>query len=303
MKRSFASRGELFIILMLLFLVTAQAQNRNQKDRQEKCAGPVYTYQQVTRRARITQPLDIKITEDARAHNVHGRIVVEAVLCRTGRVTDLRVTESLPYGMTESALEAVRRIAFTPAEMNWHTVSQRQRFEFLINDRGIREIVPGDAAGRLVEAVNVMGNRRLSKEEILRWMHTRPGERYSPDQLTEDLNAVLATGYFDKLRTRVTTEDGIRGGVVVTFEVFELPLISEVKFEGLKDLAESVILDALLKENIDLRKGAVYDPVKVRSAVRVIGNLLESTGQGIANVEVRSENVTATAIVLTFVIR
>jgi TonB family protein len=303
MKRSAASRGELIVVVMLLFLVTARAQNVNQKNRQEKCAGPVYTYQQVTRRARITQPLDIKITEDARAHDVHGRIVVEAVLCRTGRVTDLRATESLPYGMTESALEAVRRITFTPAEMNWHTVSQRQRFEFLINDRGIREIAPGDAAGRLVESVEVIGNRRLSKEEILRWVRTRPGERYRPNQLTEDLNAVLATGYFDKLRTRVNVEDGIRGGVVVTFEVFELPLIGEVKFEGLKELTESVILDALLKENIDVRKGAVYDPVKVRSAVRVIRNLLESKGQGNANVEVLNQNVTATAIVLTFVIR
>lgn len=301
MKRSFASRGELFIIPMLFFLVTAQAQNANQRNRQEKCAGPVYTYQQVTQRARITRPLDIKITEDARAHDVHGRIVVEVVLCRTGRVTDLRVTESLPYGMTESALEAVRRITFTPAEMNWHTVSQRQRFEFLINDRGIR--APSDAAGRLVEAVWVMGNRRLSKEEILLWVRTRPGESYSLDQITQDLNAVLATGYFDKLRTRVNAEDGIRGGVVVTFEVFELPLISEVKFEGLKDLTESVIVDALLKENIDVRKGAFYDPVKVRSAVRVIRNLLESKGQENANVEVRSENVTATALVLTFVIR
>jgi outer membrane protein insertion porin family len=205
--------------------------------------------------------------------------------------------------MTESALEAVRRITFTPAEMNWHTVSQRQRFEFLINDRGIREIAPGDAAGRLVEAVEVMGNRRLSKEEILHWVHTRPGERYSHDQLTEDLNAILATGYFDKLGTRVIAEDGIRGGVAVTFEVFELPLISEVKFEDLKNLTESVILDALLKENIDVRKGAVYDPVKVRNAVRVIRNLLESKGKGNANVEVLSESVTATAIVLTFVIR
>jgi TonB family protein len=303
MKRSFASRGELFIILMLLFLVTAQAQNRNQKDRQEKCAGPVYTYQQVTRRARITQPLDIKITEDARAHDVHGRIVVEAVLCRTGRVTDLRVTESMPYGMNESALEAVRRITFTPAEMNWHTVSQRKRFEFLINDSGIREIAPGNAAGRLVEAVEVMGNQRLSKEEILRWVHTRPGEGYSQDQITKDLNAVLATGYFDKLRTRVNAEDGIRGGVVVTFEVFELPLISEVKFEGLKDLTEPVILDALLKENIDVRKGAVYDRAKVRGAVRAIRNLLESKGQGNANVEVLNDYVTATTIVLTFVIK
>ena len=36
---------------------------------------------------------------------------------------------------------------------------------------------------------------------------------------------------------------GPRGGAVIIFETFELPLISEVKFEGLKDVAESVMLD------------------------------------------------------------
>lgn len=304
MKRSLASSGTLFIILLLIFPFTAHGQKAIQKNGEEKCGGPIYAIQGVTRRARITLPLDIKITEDARAHSVHGRIVVEAVLCRTGRITDVRVIESLPYGMTENALEAVRRLTFLPAEMNWHTVSQRQRFEFHINDNSdIREVAPGEAAGRLVESVSVMGNRRLSQEEIFRWVQTRPGEPYSQDQLTKDLNAVLATGYFDKTRTRVTIEDGVRGGIAVTFEVMELPLVSEVKFEGLKVLSEAAIWDAFLKENIDVRKGSTYDPAKVRSAVRVIRNLLQSKGQENASVEVRTENITATAAALTFVIR
>lgn len=303
MKRSYASSSKLFIILLLIFPLAANAQKAIQKNSEEKCAAQVYTTQEVTRRARITQPLEIKITEDARAHEVHGRIVVEAVLCRTGRITDLRVTEGLPYGMTESALEAVRRLTFLPAEMNWHTVSQRKRFEFHINDSDIREVASRDTAGRLVESVMVMGNRRLSREEILLWIHTRPGEPYSQDQLTKDLNAVLATGCFDKTQTRVTIEDGVRGGVDVNFEVMELPLISEVKFEGLQVLTEAAIWDALLKENIDVRKGATYDPAKVRSAVRVIRNLLESNGQENANVKARFERLTATVTVLTFVIR
>jgi TonB family protein len=301
--RRLTNAGLTSLILMPFLIIVALGQQQNQKGNAQTCRGPIYNSQGVTRRAKITRPLDIKITQEALAHNVHGRMIIEAVLCRTGRVTDLRVVESLPYGMTENALEVVRSLTFTPAELNWHTVSQRMRFEFLINDSGIREINPGDAAGRLVEAVEVMGNRRFSKEEILRWVHTRPGERYSQDQLTEDVKAVVATGYFDKLRTRVIAEDAIRGGLAVTFETFELPLISEVKFEGLKFLTEAAILDALLKENIDVRTGAVYDPAKVRSAVRLIRNLLESKGQGNANVEVRNENVTATAIVLTFVIR
>jgi TonB family protein len=307
MKRSAASRGKLFIILMillmLLFLVTAQAQNANQRDREETCKGPVYLGSEVTHRATVTSRPIPSMTQEALAHDVHGRVVLEAVLCRTGRVTDLRVVEGLPYGMTEKAVEAVRRIKFTPAEVKWHSVSQKMRFEFGFNESSIGEIGLNDAAGRQIEAVEIVGNRRFSAEEILRRVKTRPGDLLNVQQVSRDLETILATGYFDKAGTRVITEEGVRGGVVIIFETFELPLVREVKFEGLKYLTEAVVLDALLKENIDVRKGAVYDPAKVRSAVRVIRNLLESKGQGNANVEVRKENLTATAIVLTFVIR
>ena len=298
MKISGTSRGKLIIIFMLLFLATAQAQNANQK---QTCGGPVYLGSELTHRAKITSRSNPSLTPEALAHDVHGRVVVEAILCRTGRVTDLRVVEGLPYGMTERALAAVLQTRFTPAEMNWHTVSQKIRFEFGFNERGVG-IGLNDAVGRLVEAIEIVGNRRFTAKEILRWVKTRPGDLLNVQQVSRDLETILATGYFNRASTRVSSEEGVRGGVAIIFETYELPLISEVKFEGLKDLSEAVILDAFLKENIDVRKGAVCDPAKVRSAVRVIRNLLESKGKANANVEVHSENVTAFLVALTFVI-
>ncbi len=298
MKISGTSRGKLIIIFMLLSLVTAQAQNANQK---QTCGGPVYLGSELTHRAKITSRSNPSLTPEALAHGVHGRVVVEAILCRTGRVTDLRVVEGLPYGMTERALAAVLQTRFTPAEMNWHTVSQKIRFEFGFNERGVG-IGLNDAVGRLVEAIEIVGNRRFTAKEILRWVKTRPGDLLNVQQVSRDLETILATGYFNRASTRVSSEEGVRGGVAIIFETYELPLISEVKFEGLKDLSEAVISDAFLKENIDVRKGAVCDPAKVRSAVRVIRNLLESKGKANANVEVHSENVTAFLVALTFVI-
>ena len=298
MKMSGTSRDKLIIIFMLLSPVTAQAQNANQK---QTCGGPVYLGSELTHRAKITSRSNPSLTPEALAHDVHGRVVVEAILCRTGRVTDLRVVEGLPYGMTERALAAVLQTRFTPAEMNWHTVSQKIRFEFGFNERGVG-IGLNDAVGRLVEAIEIVGNRRFTAKEILRWVKTRPGDLLNVQQVSRDLETILATGYFNRASTRVISEEGVRGGVAIIFETYELPLISEVKFEGLKDLSEAVILDAFLKENIDVRKGAVCDPAKVRSAVRVIRNLLESKGKANANVEVHSENVTAFLVALTFVI-
>ena len=92
---------------------------------------------------------------------------------------------------------------------------------------------------RLVETVEVVGNRRLTKKEILSNVETRPGETFSDEQGQRDLQKLLALGVFDKTQTRVLSEQGVRGGVVVIYEVVELPLILEVRFQGLRGIEES----------------------------------------------------------------
>ena len=60
---------------------------------------------------------------------------------------------------------------------------------------------------RLVEDVDIIGNRRLRKEDILYWIQTRPGDPYNPDQVNRDLQTILSLNFFDKVGTRVTIED------------------------------------------------------------------------------------------------
>ena len=212
-------------IIMLLCVVPAKAQSVIQ-NREETCDGPVVSARELTRRSRITSRPIPAMTQEAMAHDVRGRVVLEAVLCRTGRVTDVRVVESLPYGMTEKSLESVRQTKFTPAEKDGHTVSQKMRFEFSFRFIGDLDdqIAVKDAEGRIVEAVEIVGNRRLTANEIMSLIQTRPGELCSLQQLQKDLAAILATGYFNSEDTRVQTENGARGGVVIVFHVHELPL-------------------------------------------------------------------------------
>jgi outer membrane protein assembly factor BamA len=72
---------------------------------------------------------------------------------------------------------------------------------------------------RLVESVDITGNRRLRKDDILYYVQTRPGDPYNEQQVQRDLQAILALGFFDKTKTRVLTEEGARGGINVIFEV------------------------------------------------------------------------------------
>ena len=155
---------------------------------------------------------------------------------------------------------------------------------------------------RLVESVDITGNRRLRKDDILYYVQTRPGDPYNEQQIQRDLQAILNLGFFDKTSTRVLTEDGARGGVNVIFEVKELPIIRDLQFEGLKSVPESDVLKAFREKRVGVSKESIYDPVKARNAIRVLKELLAARGHPNATIEERRDEVSATSTAVTFVI-
>lgn len=268
----------------------------------KKCSGRVYGAREVTKPARIIE--GPKLNVGLLGPLARARFVLEAVLCRSGQVTDIRVIEGISPEINEFARAAVSLVEFEPAELRWHSVSTRRSFEFEYgpNEPGIKDITATDAANRLVESVEIIGHRRLTTKEIFSWIQTRAGDPYNKEKLKRDFAAILGTGQFDKTQTSVMIEDGERGGVRVIFEVVELPLIGEVTFEGLK-LDRLAVVEALKRERVDLQPGTPCRPETVKDAVRVINLLLGANGQGDSKVETRFENVTAQKVNITFLIK
>ena len=155
---------------------------------------------------------------------------------------------------------------------------------------------------QLIESVDIQGNRRLRDEDLLYYIKTRPGDVYNQAQLERDLKELLSLNFFDKIKTRVLTEEGVRGGVNVIFEVQELPIIRDLQFQGLKAVPESDVLKAFREKRVGISKEAVYDPVKAKNAVRIIREELASKGFPNATVEVKEEEVSATSTAITFVV-
>lgn len=156
------------------------------------------------------------------------------------------------------------------------------------------------AAQQLVESVDIQGNRRLRDEDLLYYVKTRPGDVYDPAALERDLKELLSLNFFDKTATRVLTEDGVRGGVNVIFEVRELPIIRDLQFKGAGALTESDILKEFREKRVGISKESVYDPVKKNVAVRVLREMLASKGYPNATIKVAEDEVSATSIALTF---
>ncbi len=153
---------------------------------------------------------------------------------------------------------------------------------------------------QLVETVDIQGNRRLKDQDLLYYIKTRAGDTYNPRQLERDLKELLSFNWFDKTASRVLTEQGVRGGVDVIFEVKELPIIRDLQFKGTKAIQESDILKAFRENRVGISKEAIFDPVKTRVARRVIREMLASKGYPNAKVEVTDEIVSATSVAITF---
>jgi TonB family protein len=222
MRRAFF--GILVIVLIAFgFAAIAIAQGSNKPINDEKCVGRTYQPKEISLRANISSKPSPNYSAEAIAHYVRGRVVLSAVLCRTGRVTNVQVIESLPFGMTEKAIEAARAIKFESAERNGRRVSEVFRLEYnfgFLGDRGSTAQEP--TVGRLVERVEITGLRSKSSQEIMAHLKTRPGEPYRPEQVMAEFRSLLALGVFDKKESRVLVEDGIRGGINVVFELVEL---------------------------------------------------------------------------------
>jgi outer membrane protein assembly factor BamA len=163
--------------------------------------------------------------------------------------------------------------------------------------------IQAQRATPLVEAVEVIGNRRSTKEEILNHVKTKPGEVFSWDQVQLDLQALLAVGLLDKQQTRVLQESGQRGGVVIIFEVVELPRIVRVSFKGLRHIKDTEIIEVLRREHVNLEKDAVDAPAQVREAIRVIRRFLMSRGWANPTVTVLREFLTSQSVSITLVIK
>jgi TonB family protein len=215
------------LCLTILFFSTAAAAAAQavSQPAEEKCDGVVYQAKEVTQKARITSKPPPSYSQEARMHNISGRVALTAVLCRSGHVTDIQVVKGLSFGLTEMAIAAVKQVKFEPAQKDGEAVSQTMQFEygFNLDPPGHRALAKEPVEDRNVELIAVIGLVCHSRDEIWPLIKTKIGSPYHKDQGEQDLKSLLALGYFDSKQTHLRLEEGERGGVGLAFIFKELP--------------------------------------------------------------------------------
>jgi len=187
----------------------------------ETCAGRVYERKEVSRPAKFRTP-HVSMTKEALARGQKLEVVLSAVLCRTGHVTNIEVSKGAPDGMTDKVVEAIRLMRFTPAQNDGQMVSQVTRFDFRFGFIGERHpLAQGPLEGRRIESVEVGGYRKELKNEIDESIKILSGEFYNKEQVERVWRKLIESGYFDREASTLRIEEGERGGLGIVFELKE----------------------------------------------------------------------------------
>jgi len=152
---------------------------------------------------------------------------------------------------------------------------------------------PGD----FVEAIEFRGARRVPQDTLRAMIFTKKGDKYDEEVLRRDFMALWNTGRFDDIR--LESEPG-RTGVIVRFVLVERPVVRSIKYEGIKSVTVSEILDRFKDRRVGLSVESQYDQNKVQRASVVLKEFLAERGRQYASVEPEVRQIPPSSLEIVF---
>ena len=93
----------------------------------------IYTGKNVDTKARLISKPEPMYTTKARSKKITGTVILKCIFAADGTVTNIYIFAGLPYGLTEQAIEAARKIKFIPATKDGKNVSMWMQLEYNFN--------------------------------------------------------------------------------------------------------------------------------------------------------------------------
>ena len=133
------------------------------------------------------------------------------------------------------------------------------------------------AEGQPILRIDISGNRRVAKDDIVSYLRQKPGNLFKVDNLASDVRALWDSGFFDDVEVDMTREDR---GVILRFLVRERPNIKAIEFEGNSEIENDKLLEA-----IELKPNTILSVPAVRRSVQKIKDAYAEKGYFLADVE------------------
>ncbi len=130
---------------------------------------------------------------------------------------------------------------------------------------------------RILE-ISIDGNLRIEAEAIKRVVKTQPGDIYNPKNLSDDLKAIFAMGYFDDIQI---LSEPRPDGVMVTFKIKEKPTLRAVRFSGIRWAFE----EEEVAEVITAKRGSILNINVIQNDIDRITELYKEENYHNVNVD------------------
>ncbi len=159
-------------------------------------------------------------------------------------------------------------------------------------------VAPADTpAEDVIEAIEFRGSRRVPQDTLRALIISKKGDRYSEDSLNRDFMALWNTSRFDDIR--LEREAG-RTGWVIRFVVTERRVVRSIKYDGMKSITVSEILDRFKERKVGLQVEQQYDPNKVQRASNVLKEYLSERGRQFATVTPEVRQIPPSSLEVNF---
>ncbi len=152
-----------------------------------------------------------------------------------------------------------------------------------------------------IQRIDWEGLRRIRRDTVKARIFSRENDPYNEETLRRDFQALWNTQFFEDVKLRVEDSPDKPGGKIIIFTVVERPVIRRIRYDGIKSISESDILDRFKEKKVGLTVESQFDPTRIKKAEVVLKELLAEHGKQFATVTPQYERIASSnAVILVF---
>jgi outer membrane protein insertion porin family len=138
-------------------------------------------------------------------------------------------------------------------------------------------VAPTDAElarGQPIQQIDLVGGRKVSKDDFLTYLREHVGQPFAPEALTRDVRELWDSGFFDDLSVDLDRTDR---GVALRFIVRERPTVRAIEYSGNSELD-----DEKLNEGLEVKANTILSRPALRRCLQKIRDLYAEKGYFLA---------------------
>jgi outer membrane protein insertion porin family len=148
--------------------------------------------------------------------------------------------------------------------------------------------------GPQISRIDIVDNQRVETDAIRIHIASQVGQPLNEATVDNDIKSIYRMGFFKQVNAYTRN---VPGGVVLTYVVSEEPLVSEIRFGGMKNISPS---DEEIVNAMAIHSGSLLDRTRIKQTIRNITEVYQAKGYLDATVTSRMVPGPNNTVILVF---